>query len=295
MPGHITALSIILFCATSLFGQPIDRGRVHEGLTFDSKLLNVPVSYTIYLPSDYPSSNRRYPVVYLLHGFTDDDTGWLQFGEAHLIADEAIAQREIPPMIIVMPDGGVTWYINDHQDDHRWQDMFTEEFVPFIDSTYRTRTKKEYRGIAGLSMGGYGALHISLRNPDLFTACAAFSAGIHTEDEVIGMTAARYAELYDQIFDTSLRGEARITDHWRSYDPISLMKNLPVETIKKVRWYIDCGDDDFLYKGNSTLHIVMRDLDIPHEYRVRDGAHEWSYWRSGLTEALKFIGIDFHR
>lgn len=273
----------------------IDHGSVYEGLKFESELLGHSMNYSLYLPPDYQSNDRRYPVVYLLHGFTDDDTGWIQYGEAPRIADEAIAKGDIPPMIIVMPDGGVTWYTNDYLGKERWQDMFIKEFIPFIDSTYQTRTDKEFRGIGGLSMGGYGALHIALRNPNLFTASVGFSAGVHTQEEIINMSDEKYDEWYVKIFDTSLKGEERITDHWRSFDPISLMKTKPLKDINEVRWYIDCGDDDFLYKGNATLHIVMRDREIPHEFRMRDGAHTWSYWRSGLKDALKFIGEDFHR
>src|SRR5436190_12921583 len=108
-------LAVLLFtaCAVSIYAQA-PRGNVAEGLTVDSKILGKAVRYSIYTPYDYATSNRKYPVVYLLHGYTDNDTGWLQFGEAHMIADEAIAKREIPPMIIVMPDGGVSWYINNN-------------------------------------------------------------------------------------------------------------------------------------------------------------------------------------
>ena len=96
------------FSFSLAYSQNATNGRGMESLKFQSNLMGKDVNYTIYLPPDYETSNRNYPVVYLLHGYTDDDTGWLQFGEAPYIADEAIANREIPPMIIVMPDGGVT-------------------------------------------------------------------------------------------------------------------------------------------------------------------------------------------
>ena len=78
-------------------------------------------------------------------------------------------------------------------------------------------------------------------------------------------------------------------------NPIYIVQNADLEKVRSVRIYLDCGDDDFLYRGNSTFHILLRDLNILHEYRVRDGGHQWSYWRSGLFEGLKFIGTSFHQ
>lgn len=285
----------ILFPTSLATAQHIDYGKVMESLTMESKLMGKPIKYTIYLPPDYETSQRRYPVVYLLHGFSDNDMGWIQFGEANMTADKAIASGEIPSMIIVMPDGGLTWYTNDYKGKEPWADMFTKEFIPYIDATYRTRPKKEFRGISGLSMGGYGALHTAMRNTDLFAACAAFSAGIIPKDRVIGMPEKDYQSYFKSIFGNQLQGEDRYNKQWQAFDPLSLLEAVSFEKLKSVRWYVDCGDDDFLYRGNSALHVKMRNMELPHEYRVRDGAHSWSYWRSGLKDALMFIGKSFHR
>ncbi len=271
------------------------QGTVLESLIFKSQLLHGNVRYTIYLPPDYSTSERRYPVVYLLHGYTDDDTGWLQFGEADRIAGDAIEKGEIPPLILVMPDGGLDFYVNDYKNQKPWADMFIKEFIPYIDATYRTRKEKRYRGISGLSMGGYGALHMAMRNPDLFAACAAFSSGIRTPEEIISMPQERYDRYYGHLFGPGLKGQARLSKTWKAFSPLMLLDSVPIEKLKSVRWYIDIGDDDFLYKGNSALHVKMRDINIPHEYRVRNGAHNWSYWRSGLKPALAFIGTSFHQ
>lgn len=273
----------------------IPEGKDLESLKFESKILKGTEKYSIYLPPDYQSSNRRYPVVYLLHGLSDNEMGWIQFGEVNTIADKAIADREIPPVIIVMPDGGVTWYINDSQNQYRWNDMFTQEFIPYIDATYRTRPAKEFRAIAGLSMGGYGALINALLHPDLFSSCVAFSAAVFTDDELVAMAGSEYARRFSKLTDINLKGRERLTSYWQDHSVLNLMKTIPKNKITSVRWYIDCGDDDHLYKGNENLHILMRDLNIPHEYRVRDGAHTWTYWRTGLPDGLKFIGEGFHR
>ena len=284
-------ICLLLFLSASISAQ---RGQVIEGISMPSAILGKGVNYAIYLPPDYQQSERKYPVVYLLHGYTDNESGWIQFGEVHLAADQAIAQREIPPMIIVMPDGGVSWYINNHDGSVRWEDMFVEEFIPFIDKNYRTRPAKEYRGIAGLSMGGFGSLVQSLRHPELFSACAAFSAAVWTEDEVKGMSSESRNGLFSKLFGLT-KDKTLLTGHYRANSVLDIIENKSKADIEKVRFYIDCGDDDFLSKGNSALHELMRSKQIKHEYRVRDGGHTWIYWRTGITDGLKFIGESFSR
>ena len=271
-------------------------GEVFEGLKLRSAILGRDVAYAVYLPPDYATSTRRYPVVYLLHGYTDNESGWVQFGEVSLAADRAIAGREIPPMIIVMPDGGVSFYINDAAGKVRWEDMFVQELIPRIDANYRTRPAREFRGIAGLSMGGWGTLITLYRHTDLFAAGAAFSAAVWQDDEVAGMKQENWDKMFGPLFGaTGAAGKDRLTPHFRKYNPLDLAKTLPEDSLKKVRLYIDCGDDDFLIKGNCALHAALIDRKIPHEFRVRDGGHTWSYWRTGIVDGLKFIGQSFHR
>jgi enterochelin esterase-like enzyme len=271
-------------------------GQVLEGLKLSSPILGRDVAYAVYLPPDYALSTRRYPVVYLLHGYTDDESGWIQFGEINLAADRAIAEREIPPMIIVMPDGGVTFYINDAAGKVRYEDMFVQELIPHIDATFRTRASREFRGISGLSMGGWGTLVTALRHPDLFAAGAAFSAAIWPDDEILGMKQETWDKLLGPLFGaTGLEGKARLTPYFRRVSPLELARSLPEDSLKKVRYYIDCGDDDFLIKGNCALHLLLIDRKIPHEFRVRDGGHTWAYWRTGIVDGLKFIGQSFSR
>lgn len=293
----VLVIALVALSSPSLFAEDANQlfrqGKVLESLGFKSEILGRDVNYSIYLPPDYDTSVRRYPVVYLLHGATDNETAWVQFGEIDRTADRAIASRQIPSMIIVMPDAGLTWYINDYQNKVRYEDMFIDEFIPYIDKHYRTRPQKEYRGISGLSMGGYGALIMSMRHPDLFTACAAFSAGVFTDEQWIARNFKEYnlADVYGPL----PADQSRLTEHYKKYSPLYQAKTLPVGALKSVHWYLDCGDDDFLYKGNSALYIALRERSIPIEYRVRNGGHEWSYWRTGIVDGLKFIGDNFHR
>ena len=271
------------------------RGQVIEDLKLASKILAKDVNFSVYLPPDYATSARRYPVVYLLHGLSDDDSGWIQFGEVHLAADRAIAEREIPPMIIVMPDGGATFYINDYQGKVRWEDMFVQEFIPHIDAQYRTRSAREYRGISGLSMGGWGSLTLSMRHRDLFVACAAFSSAVWTEKDAATMAGPQYDRMFGPLFGPRPEGKSEPAPHFKAVNPLSLAGSIPDAELRKVRYYIDCGDDDFLISGNCALHLALAERKIPHEFRVRDGGHSWSYWRTGIVDGLKFIGQSFHR
>ena len=259
-----------------------------------SSILKSNVNFAAYFPAGYEESTRRFPVVYLLHGRGDKEIAWIQWGEVQHTLDRAIANREIPPMIVIMPDAKVTWYINDYAGKTRYEDMIFQEFIPFIDKTYRTRTEKEHRAVAGLSMGGYGSLIWSLHHPEMFGSCAAFSSGIFTDEEVTTMGAERYDGYFKDMYGPASQGN-RITEHWKKNSVIELMSTLPKEQIEKVRFYIDCGDDDFLYMGNSMLHIKMRDRNIKHEYRVKDGIHSWLYWRTNIIDGLVFIGSGFHR
>ena len=283
-------LFAVLF-STSAFAQ---KGKIIESLEFKSKE-GVAMKYSVYLPADYETSQRSYPVVYLLHGYSDDETGWVQFGEANAIADKGIADANFPPCIIIMPDGKVTWYCNSYDGKERWEDNFVNEFIPYVEKQYRIRPKKEFRAIAGLSMGGFGALKLSMRHPDLFAACVALSSGTFSDEEILAMPNEQYERYFGCIFGNQLKSNERINEAWKANSPLHLIQTVSKSDLKSVKYWIDCGDDDFLYKGNALLHIGLRDLDIPHEFRTRNGAHEWSYWRSGLLTGLEFIAQSFHR
>eukprot|EP01136_Pigoraptor_vietnamica_P033216 Opistho-1_new@95855 len=134
MKTALRNFSLLLLCSlTVFFSQAQSTGKVYETKTVKSAIMGKDVHYTVYLPADYETSSRNYPVVYLLHGYTDDNTGWLQFGEINRYADKAIAEGVIPPMIIVMPDADSTWYINSYDGKEKYEDFFVKEFMPSIE------------------------------------------------------------------------------------------------------------------------------------------------------------------
>ncbi len=291
----IIATAVLLLSIFSMTQAQISHGIVKEGLTMESKILGKKVRYTIYLPFDYETSTRFYPVLYLLHGYHDNDMAWIQFGEANLTADEAIAKKEIPSMIIAMPDAGASWFLNNYNNTVRYEDFFFQEFLPYIESLYRTRSEKRYRAVAGLSMGGFGSLVYAMRHPEMFSACAALSAAVNTTDQIVAIEDSAWKNSWPITVYGPGSGQERLTEHFLSYSPIRMVETGDAEKIKSVRIYMDCGDDDYLTIGNAMLHVALTQKKIPHEYRVRDGSHTWSYWRSGLLDALKFIGTSFHK
>ncbi len=289
-----TLITLLCICCINLaFTQ--NMGKVIEQETVKSSILNRDVTYSIYFPADYSSSERTYPVVYLLHGYTDNNTGWLQFGEINRYADKAIADGTIPPMIIVMPDADSSWYINSYDGKEKYEDFFIKEFIPSIEKTYRIKNQKRYRGIAGLSMGGYGTLSYSIKYPELFAAAAPLSAAVFYDDEVTALPDQRWEQVFGQLFGRGLKGKERLNKAWYSNSILKLVETKSAEELSKVRYWIDCGDDDFLTKGNCLLHIALIEKKVPHEFRVREGAHDWTYWRTGITDALQFIGRSFHQ
>src|SRR4029078_4393769 len=154
-------------------------GKVFDNLSLKSKILNTDRKYAIYLPPDYETSQRFYPVLYLLHGGGDDQTGWVQFGEVQYIADKALIDGISTPMIIVMPDAntGKRGYSNNATGTWKYEDFFFQEFMPYIEKTYRIKADKRYRAISGLSMGGDGTFTYTLHHPELFAAACPLSAG----------------------------------------------------------------------------------------------------------------------
>ena len=227
---------ISFFLLLSISAIAISQGKTMESLTIESKVLGKAVRYSIYLPSDYETSQRKYPVLYLLHGYSDDETGWTQFGEVQKIANESISKGEATQMIIVMPDAGVSWYINDAAGKVKYEDFFINEFIPFIDSIYKTRNKKQYRAVAGLSMGGYGSFIYAMKHPDLFSACAPLSAAFWNDNQIMEMPDNGWKNYkLNELFGTDMAGKNRLTETWNKNSVLKLASTVSVEKLNQVR------------------------------------------------------------
>ena len=280
----------LIFIVLPLLTIPTVRaqgGLVYETKTVKSDILKMERKYAIYLPPGYNESDQAYPVLYLLHGSGDDHTGWVQFGQVQHIADLTIAEGKCARMIIVMPDAntGRRGYFNDMRGDFNYEDFFFNELIPHIEKTYRVRSERRYRAIAGLSMGGGGTIFYTLHHPELFAAAAPLSASTGSWD-------------YEQFKSRQRNNvsEEQMEAYYKRHSVAEIIKNASKEEldkIKQVRWYISCGDDDFLYEGNSLMHIFFRKNEIPHEFRIKDGGHTWTYWRMELPLVMAFVSKSF--
>jgi len=277
-----------LLLAVSAVAQP---SKVLDNVSLPSKILKSDRKYAVYLPEGYETSQRSYPVLYLLHGAGDDQTGWVQFGEVQHIQDLAVKEGKSTPMIIIMPDAntGQRGYFNAARGDWRYEDFFFEEFMPFVEKTYRIKKEKRFRAIAGLSMGGGGTFVYALHHPELFSSACPLSASTGP------LTAEGTKEYMSQRNGPKDVTDAEADAYFKKYGVLSLINNIPDDQKKAVRWYIDCGDDDFLFEGNSLAHIALRKKEVPHEFRVHDGGHNWTYWRTALPKVFSFITEAFHQ
>lgn len=280
----ILAIGLVL-SATMALAQG---GRVYETRTLKSNILNMDRYYSIYLPPNYDESDQSYPVLYLLHGGGDDHTGWVQFGQVKHIADKTIAEGKAGPMIIVMPDAntGRRGYFNDIKGDFNYEDFFFNELIPHIEKTYRVRTERRYRAVAGLSMGGGGTIFYALHRPDLFAAACPLSASAGSWN----------IEQVKERMKNEKVSQAQIETYFKRHSiegVLAAASEEQLKQIKSIRWYMSCGDDDFLYEGNSLMHITFTKKEIPHEYRVKDGAHTWTYWRMELPLVMEYVAKSF--
>lgn len=143
-------------------------------------------------------------------------------------------------------------------------------------------------------MGGYGSFIYALKYPDLFVAAAPLSAAIFNDTTIAAMPDERYEAVFGRLYGRGFKGSSRLTTDWYNNSVFKMVENKSATDLRKVRYWIDCGDDDGLVKANCLLHIALMDKQVPHEFRVRNGAHTWSYWRNCITEALQFIGQSFN-
>lgn len=282
-------LSLLSLCLLLTFSSFAQNGEVYDNLSLKSEILKMDRKFAIYLPPGYETSERSYPVLYLLHGGGDDQTGWVQFGEVEHIADKAINEGTATPMIIVMPDAdtGRRGYFNNVNNEWRYEDFFFEELMPYVEQKYRIKTNKRFRAVAGLSMGGGGSFFYAMHHPELFSSACPLSASVRNS------TLEEFKAGIDRGNDKYT--DAQLKAYYARQNAPTVIENMKVEDMKSVKWYFSIGDDDFLYEGNSVVHIALRKKEVPHEFRIADGSHSWKYWRMELPNVLSFVSDTFHQ
>lgn len=248
-----------------------------------SQVLGCAKKYCIYLPAGYGNEGKRFPVLYLLHGLTDTHTAWRDKGDVEEIASKIFASGKASEMVIVMPDAGTAFDGYFNCEGWLYEDFFFQEFIPHIEGKFRVIGDRQHRAIAGLSMGGGGATWYAMNHSDMFSSAYAMSALMGmVENSWISQNPTDRREIFMRsvIENSNISYIKNATDSQR-------------DDIAAVRWFIDVGDDDFLFDNNMEFVKEMRLRRIPYQLRVRDGGHTWKYWQEALWIALPFISEGF--
>lgn len=256
-----------------------------ECLSASSKILSHPVAYCVILPPSYDTEKtRRYPILYLLHGLGDNEQMLIHSGGFNLVQD-LWERHQLGDFLIVTPDGGSSFYINSRDGRLRYEDFFLQEFLPQIAKRYRTQSGSASRGIAGISMGGYGALHLGFRHPELFGSVGAHSAALLEKLPTVAIPNSRQtarSRILGDVFGSPLDPV-----FWKQNDPLAIARTANLSALKI---YFDCGsEDDFGFEdGAAALDKVLSSRHIPHEFHLYPGGHNWVYVAEHLPALLQF-------
>ncbi|WP_329191894.1 MULTISPECIES: alpha/beta hydrolase [unclassified Streptomyces] len=289
-------------------------GSLRTDLTAHSRLLGRNVPYSLYLPAAVSSVLRRggqdggLPVVFLLHGVSGKHTDWVSKGGIVATLERAIAAGRIPACALVMPDarrdpgepgGGQdeTFYINDAGSGPgvlRYEDMFIEEFVPTVEKAHGLGGRAENRSVAGLSIGGYGALWYALRYPGLFSAAAGLSTAHFTDEGYRAMPMKEWNRFFGHAFGRDRAGSARLTDRFMNYNLAAVIRRTAPARLRHTRWYLGCGTEDTNFlPGTGDLRTAFAARGVTPEAVLQPGVHGWSYWSVAAEPMLDFLGRQF--
>ncbi len=299
--------------------QSVPTGRVVNDSLW-SYALGTYKQVLVYLPPSYDRSSARYPVAYYLHGWSGNETNWVKVGHIDASMDTLVAggMRE---MIVVMPDGDDSWWITSsrlpdvpaclrtlpsyageastycvpwpHYDDYIAYDL-----VRYVDATYRTRADRAHRGIAGLSMGGYGAMLLAFQYPELFAAAASHSGVLWplewAPDGVVnrpqGTPDSTWARMRNDAVRRSMRAVfGSDTAAWFARDPVHMLDRARVRGAVLPALKADCGTNDPYLAGNRALRDALRARGVEMAYDEYPGAHDWAYWRTHARVSLAWL------
>ncbi len=247
-------------------------------LKLDSKLMAREMPYRVILPADYKANpNARYGVIYLLHGLTGHYNNWT---DRTKLAEYALKHQ----FIIVTPEGDNGWYTDSVTiANDKYESYIVKELIPEVDKRYRTLADRENRVIAGLSMGGYGAVKFGLKYPAMFSIVGSFSGALGAAS-FTESNAGAIGKSMAAIFGT---GESETR---RSNDVFSIIRELTPERTKLLPFiYQSCGTEDFLFANNREFVALLVEKKVPHEYRQHPGGHTWDFWDTHAREFLALV------
>jgi S-formylglutathione hydrolase FrmB len=274
------ALTLIccLFLVFKTFAAEVDT------LDVQSMAMNKTVKAAIILPDTYNGNKKEYPVVYLLHGGQGSFRDWLSKLSDKLLLHKLADQYQV---IIVTPDGGNMSYYFDSPLDKgsQYETFISKELIQKIDATYHTIKNRKGRIIAGLSMGGHGAMYISTRHPDIYCAAGSMSGAVDLNTS-LWKVPADFAKSRDKNFEHLLGSPKDTASRYREYSAVGMVDKMKANDVKLI---FDCGFDDIMIAPNREFHQLLLANGTPHDYIERPGKHEWPYWENAVTYQFLFF------
>ncbi|QJW89984.1 esterase family protein [Spirosoma taeanense] len=264
-------LSIACFLLINL---SVRAGRV-DTIQVESKAMHKAIKCVVITPDRYSTAaSERFPVVYLLHGYSGNHSDWIRK------APELTSYADRYGVIIACPDGQNSWYLDSPVNPaKRFETFVTGELLPYMDANYRTQADRQHRAITGLSMGGHGALYLAVRHRDLFGQAGSLSGGVDLRP---------FPNNWD--LKNLLGEEATNQSNWDTHSVINVIDSLQNGDL---RLMVECGTADFFYEVNRNLHQKLLQRAIAHDYIERPGAHTWDYWRGNIEYQLLFFRKGF--
>jgi S-formylglutathione hydrolase FrmB len=256
-----------------------------ECLSIRSAILGAQIPYCVLLPPSYDHEDtRRYPILYFLHGLGDNEQMFVRSG-GWSMTEDLWEKGKMGEYLVVTPEGDASFYINSHDGRRRYQDFFINEFMPYIERRYRVRAERTSRGIAGISMGGYGALRFAFLHPELFGSVSAQSPALIETMPAFTLRDAQSTvrlRMLGEVF-----GSPPDQAFWDRNSPLTLAKT---QDFKGVKIYIDCGsEDDYGFNvGAEALHKILVARKIPNEFHIYPGGHNWVYFAEHLPDVMLF-------
>ncbi|MEQ1763928.1 MAG: alpha/beta hydrolase family protein [Pyrinomonadaceae bacterium] len=250
-----------------------------------SGLMDRDMPYRVITPVEkMVAKDSRYPVIYMLHGLTGHFNNWTDLTK---LSDYASTYK----VIIVTPEGGDGWYTDSVSNDkEKWESYIVQELIAEVDKKFRTNTGRNQRAIAGLSMGGFGALKFGLKYPDKFMLAGSFSGALGAAQITEKTVPGAIGKTIDGIFGPA-------DSEWRkANDLFAIIRSISPEKMKEMPFiYFDCGTEDFLFQSNREFVSLLVEKKVPHEYRQLPGIHDWKYWDKQVQEFLRLADRMFSK
>jgi len=259
----------------TLFVVVFSHAAVVETVITYSASMDKKINAVVITPNSY-KTGKDFPVIYLLHGFGDNYTGW----STNVKGLNAMSDQY--NIIFVCPDGSTSWYMDSPvKKDFKYETYISSELVNWVDQKYKTIKDRSGRGITGLSMGGHGALYLAFRHQDVFGVAGSTSGGVDIRP---------FPNYWNLALDLGKYSEH--PENWEKNTVINLVNLLTPNSLSLI---FDCGTEDFFYEVNLNLHNKLLENKIPHDFIVRPGAHNWQYWKNSIKYQVLFMSDYFQK